>query len=84
MAKLKEVEEIIRYHFNDQALLEEALQAAGAAVSDPHIKGDRQGNKRLALLGDALLSMMLLDRWYDSGKDTGKRHRTYLVIWSYY
>jgi ribonuclease-3 len=84
MAKLKEAEEVIGYHFNNPTLLEEALQAAGAAASNPHTKGDREGNKRLALLGDALLSMMLLDHWYDSGKDTGKPNHTCLGIRSHY
>jgi hypothetical protein len=27
----------------------------------------RNGNKRLALVGDALLRVVILDRWYPSG-----------------
>lgn len=56
----KELEDLLDYHFNDHHLLEELLQAAGSSVSDPTVHGDRHGNKRLALLGDSVLSTVLL------------------------
>ena len=60
----KELEDLLDYHFSDHHLLEELLQAAGSSVSDPTVHGDRHGNKRLALLGDSVLSTVLLEQWY--------------------
>jgi dsRNA-specific ribonuclease len=54
------VEKIIDYHFTDSQLLEEALQAAG------------RGNQRLALLGDAIISLAVLDAWYPTGASASK------------
>ena len=68
----KELENLLGYHFSDHHLLEELLQAAGSSVSDPTVHGDRHGNKRLALLGDSVLSTVLLEQWYGSGQSTGK------------
>lgn len=61
-----DVERIIKYHFTNPQLLAEAFEAAG--VSKLH-KG---GNKRLALVGDALIRLVILDRWFPSGASTGK------------
>lgn len=47
------VENIIDHHFTGPGLIEEAMQAAGAS--------DREGNKRLALVGDAVLRLVILD-----------------------
>ncbi|KFY92573.1 hypothetical protein V498_04858 [Pseudogymnoascus sp. VKM F-4517 (FW-2822)] len=59
-----DVERIIEYHFTNPQLLAEAFEAAG--VSELH-KG---GNKRLALVGDALIRLAILDRWFPSGAST--------------
>jgi dsRNA-specific ribonuclease len=58
----------IGYNFNSQALLEEALRAPGNTTP-----GDKSlvGNKRLALVGDSVVAVMLLDRWYKGGSSTG-------------
>jgi hypothetical protein len=66
MERQSDVERIIRYHFTNPQLLAEAFEAAG--VSELH-KG---GNKRLALVGDALIRLAILDGWFPSGASTSK------------
>lgn len=72
MSVQEAAESIIDYHFASPELLEEALQAAGASVSEKSVSGDREGNKRLALVGDTLLRLVILDNWYPGGTSTGK------------
>ena len=57
-----EFEKIVGHHFLDRNLMEEALEETGLASA---------GNKRLALLGDKILALMLLRRWYHEGNTTG-------------
>jgi dsRNA-specific ribonuclease len=58
-----EFECLIGYQFRDRGLMEEALEEAGPETA---------GNERLALLGDTILSLMLLRRWYSEGNTTGR------------
>lgn len=66
-----EVENIIGYSFSDPLILWEALQAAGAsrAAGSRHFP---DGNKRLAVLGDAILKLVLVSDWYVSADARGK------------
>ncbi|KAI2787039.1 hypothetical protein POX_f07394 [Penicillium oxalicum] len=57
-----EFEKVIGHHFHDQGLLEEALEESGLSSA---------GNERLALVGDKILALMLLRRWYREGNTTG-------------
>lgn len=57
-----EFEDVIGHHFHDQGLLQEALEESGLASA---------GNERLALVGDKILALMLLRRWYREGNTTG-------------
>ncbi|KAJ5993196.1 hypothetical protein N7451_008920 [Penicillium sp. IBT 35674x] len=57
-----ELEQMIGHHFHAQGLLEEALEESGLASA---------GNERLALIGDKVLDLMLLRRWYREGNTTG-------------
>ncbi|KAJ5775828.1 uncharacterized protein N7511_000839 [Penicillium nucicola] len=50
---MEELQDRLGYHFNTTELLEEAVHPAGTRPL--------QGNKRLALLGDSVLSTSLLD-----------------------
>lgn len=52
------LESILNYHFNNPLLLQEAVRA-------PQLEFPL-GNKRLASLGDAVLTVALLARWYDT------------------
>lgn len=58
------VQAIISYHFKDLSLLIEAFQASGPLVRPDSGWLKSEGNKRLALLGDAALRLALLEPWY--------------------
>lgn len=70
---MQSIEETIGYHFTNNSLKDEALLAAGASIASPSVDGDPRGNKRLALVGDAVLQLVVLQRWYKSGADTGRQ-----------
>jgi ribonuclease-3 len=68
------VDDIINYHFRNEELRYEATLAAGASVSDVNIHGPVQGNKDLALIGDALIRLVIDDQGYAEGATTGEEH----------
>ncbi|KAI9047765.1 hypothetical protein LZ554_008475 [Drepanopeziza brunnea f. sp. 'monogermtubi'] len=78
----QELERMLGYVFKDPKLLQEALQSAGNGVTKI---GDNQildGNKRLAMLGDGILSTVILCNWYhrrDSTRCTGSRDMAQLA-----
>lgn len=72
MSSLESLQARLHYSFKDASLLEEALTAAGAAVSSSEMDEPVSGNKRLALIGDAVLRLSVLDDWYPCGSSTGK------------
>ena len=53
----------IGHTFDDTDLLVEALDTTGLRTNE--------SNQRLAMLGDALLKMILLDSWYAGGTAKG-------------
>ena len=55
----------IGHTFDDTDLLVEALDTTGLRANE--------SNQRLAMLGDALLKMILLDSWYAGGTAKGLR-----------
>ncbi|RJE22523.1 RNAse III [Aspergillus sclerotialis] len=55
--ELQDAEDIINYMFAEPSLLHEALQASGCESPD--------GNKRLALVGDAVLKLALVAEGHD-------------------
>ncbi|KAJ5665982.1 uncharacterized protein N7477_008430 [Penicillium maclennaniae] len=57
--RIHAVEVIINYVFHDKSLLLRALEAAGATIVS-------QGNKRLALIGDAALRLVLYEFGYEN------------------
>ena len=68
-------EKLIAYQFHDSQLLDEALTAAGTAnSSDQKRRAEyrQHGNKRLALIRDALIRLIVVDNWFSSGSSTGK------------
>ena len=71
MSNYDSLQDRINYHFKNLALLDQVFLAAGASESRSDIEGPTEGNKRLALLGDAVLRLCVLDEWYPSGTDTG-------------
>jgi hypothetical protein len=72
MPDIPTVERMINYHFNDPKLLDEALLAAGASTARKDVNGPLEGNKTLALVGDAALQLALLDSWYSRDASRGK------------
>lgn len=69
---VKKCEGIIGYKFNDPHVLWEALQPPGSGVSSTETRIVQEGNKRLAVLGDVALEIVLCKRWYDGGESRGK------------
>lgn len=58
------VRQHLGYDFNNNAVLSEALDTSGTVVHD--------SNKRLALLGDAVATLVILKDWYGTGTSKGK------------
>ncbi|KAJ6093513.1 hypothetical protein N7486_008802 [Penicillium sp. IBT 16267x] len=56
--RIRAVEVIINYEFYDKSLLMKALEAAGATIAS-------QGNKRLTLIGDAALRLVIYEFGYE-------------------
>ena len=67
-----EVEEKLGYPFQNPEILWEALQAPGSIGGNLPGRDLTDGNKRLALLGDAALKLVLLKRWYREGGSRGE------------
>ena len=70
----KSIDDIINYHFRSEELRNEATLAAGASVSDVNIHGIAQGNKVLALIGDALIRLVIVDQGYAEGATICEGH----------
>ncbi|KJK75830.1 hypothetical protein H634G_09194 [Metarhizium anisopliae BRIP 53293] len=66
-----QIEHALQYKFKDPALLEEALVAAGAGPKKAKTAREK-GNKVLALIGDALLRLVLVDDSVVAGQAPGK------------
>jgi hypothetical protein len=72
--RLQPVQIIIRYPFRNTNLLLEALQAARSRVANPGNERLADGNRRLAMIGDSVLKLVLSTTWYDSEDSRGNRH----------
>lgn len=62
---IQDVEDIIDYEFYDKAYLQEALESSGASIYP-------QGNKRLAIIGDAALTLVISEFGFEDGGSIGK------------
>jgi ribonuclease III len=67
MEKVQACEAIIDHVFNDPLLCWEALQVAGSGVSHSGTHCILNGNKRLAVVGDAVIDLILSKDWFESG-----------------
>ncbi len=65
------VEATIGYQFIESLILWEALQATGNGISSVGTRSFADGNMRLALVGDAILKVALLEEWYASTESRG-------------
>lgn len=57
----KKIEERLQYRFKDLRLLKEALVAQGSKPSTKRTDGRKHGNKSLALIGDAVFRLVVVD-----------------------
>lgn len=67
MEKVQACEAIIHHGFNDPHLCWEALQVAGSGVNHSGTHRIPNGNKRLAVVGDAVIDLILSEDWFESG-----------------
>ena len=69
------IRENIAYEFRDSGLLEEALTTPGAFnLGERQTKEvKRYGHKRLALMGDALIRLLIIDRWLPTDSSPGMK-----------
>ena len=65
------VETLIRYRFHDPALLWEALQGPTVIIDVTGAPVPRDGNKRLAIVGDAAIRLVLAETWYPGRTSKG-------------
>ncbi|OAL57368.1 hypothetical protein IQ07DRAFT_484764, partial [Pyrenochaeta sp. DS3sAY3a] len=69
------VESIIGYIFTNKLLCAEAVQMAAPTVevtfANTHLH--LENNKRLAVLGDAVMARLLCEKWYEAGYANGRR-----------
>lgn len=74
-AKLELAQNILGYQFNDPSLLWEALQASGSGVLfSAGRMFTNEGNKPLAGIGDALMSLYIKDQARNRHQPIGKYH----------
>ena len=72
MEKVQACEDIVGYSFTDAHICWEALQVAGSGI---HRSGTRlitQGNKRMAVVGDRAIDLVLSEDWLASGATKGE------------
>ena len=72
LAKVEHCEQILSYQFKDRHLCWEALQMAGNGVRKAGSRSIPNGNKRLAIVGDFVLDLILSKAWYDSDELEGR------------
>lgn len=66
LIKTHACERLIGYQFKEPLLLWEALQPAGPLDGMPQMPRYEDGNKRLAIVGDRVLALLLALKWYPS------------------
>jgi len=64
--KIARLEELTEYQFNDQQRARESLQAAGSPLAPTS-----DGNKRLAMKGDAILRFLVIEDLYRANHTRG-------------
>lgn len=72
-ASVAKVQQIIGYTFTDKSILWEALQAPGSGVIFAGTRAiSNDGNKRLALKGDAWIKVLIIEEWYSQHMPKGE------------
>ncbi|KAF2124491.1 ribonuclease III [Dothidotthia symphoricarpi CBS 119687] len=80
--KAAQIEEMIGYTFNNKLFAAEAVQMAApqTAVIHEGMFFGLENNKRLSLLGDAVLAKVLCDKWFHARDNRG--HARSLSDWT--
>ncbi len=71
MAAQENVQQILNHRFDDLTLIDEALVADGAREKARE-NAREHGNKGLALIGDAVLRLVIVDDCMMTGYSTGR------------
>jgi ribonuclease-3 len=82
-AKIARVEEIIGYTFTDKVLCAEALQTAGFPQDRLTITGTIhliRTNSRIAVLGDAVMALVLCEVWFPYRNNQRKNSASHLPV----
>lgn len=81
---VRQLQTRLDYKFRDVGLLWMAVQAPGAVLRSGEAVGDAterhsvgfvripDGNRRLAILGDTVLKLALVEDWYEGSESRGK------------
>ena len=70
--RIHAVETLVRYRFHNPALLWEALQGPSVLIDSAGKPVPPDGNKRLAIVGDAAIRLALAENWYPGKTSKGK------------
>ena len=70
--RIHAVETLVRYRFHNPALLWEALQGPTIVIDIAGEPVPRDGNKRLAIVGDGAIRLVLAETWYPGKTSKGK------------
>jgi ribonuclease-3 len=74
--KVVDIETLLQYTFTDKRIAVEAVQMAApqiACLYNNTFEG-LDNNKRLSVLGDAVLAKVLCSAWFEARSSTGKEH----------
>lgn len=76
MEQSTNAEQFIAYAFTDRSLLKQALVAAGSHELKNIYQQHDGANKALAMVGDALIRLIIVDQWYSGQGSRGARSIT--------
>jgi ribonuclease-3 len=71
-AAIGAVETLIQYKFHDTELLWEALQTTKVLLGNARAAVPPDGNRRLAIVGDAAMQLALAEDWYRTSDSRGR------------
>ncbi|EHK50582.1 hypothetical protein TRIATDRAFT_83455 [Trichoderma atroviride IMI 206040] len=74
-----DIQSILQYHFKDPALLKEALHAGSSTSSTSRQGGREHENKALAMIGDAVLRLVVVDDGIVGGKTRQSCHQIWVA-----
>ena len=72
MEKVQACEDIVGYYFTDPHICWEALQVAGSGVYRSGTRLITEGNKRMAVVGDRAIDLVLSEDWLATGATKGE------------